>query len=81
MERLGPTEDRRESLDGSPGNVQLWLLGGQGDAGGLGVEAQLPGALVLRPVTFAHVPSPYSPGGAKLGDLLEEVDVGVEEER
>ena len=49
--------------------------------GGLGVEAQLHRTLVRRPVPLPHPPRPDPARGAVLGDLLEEVDVGVEEER
>ena len=38
-------------------------------------------ALGLVAVDLAHVPGPDAARGAVLGDLLEEVEVGVEEER
>jgi hypothetical protein len=44
------------------------------------VEAQLPGALVLRLEPVAHHLRPDLAGGAELGDLLEEVRVRIEEE-
>ena len=74
-------EHGRERLDRGPGDVQLGLLGGQRDTGGLGMEAQLPGPLLLRAVTLPHPARPDSPGGAELRDLLEEIDMSIEEER
>ena len=66
---------------GGPDDVVERLLGGQADARGLGVEAHLPRAGVLRAEGLAHLPRPDPPRRPVLGDLLEEVDLGVEEER
>ena len=44
------------------------------------MEAQLPRRLVLRPVPVAHRLGPEHAGRPVLGDLLEQVVVGVEEE-
>jgi hypothetical protein len=44
------------------------------------VEAHEERALVARPVGVAQLARPDPPGRAVLRDLLEEVDVGVEEE-
>ena len=64
--------------------VRTMLLSGcwavRRDAGGLGVEAQLLGLLGLRAVDVAQPARPDAAGGAELRDLLEEVEVGVEEE-
>src|SRR5207247_5078725 len=76
----GATEHGGKRFDRRAGDVELWLLRGQRDAGGLRVEAQLPRSLLLRAVALAHPASPDPARGAKLGDLLEKVDVGVEEE-
>ena len=85
VERVGvqgvrPAEHRGQGLDGGSDDVVVGLLGGQRDAGGLGVEAQLPRALVLGPESLAHDRRPELARGAVLGDLLEEVVVRVEEE-
>jgi len=56
------------------------LLGGQGAAGGLGVEAQHLGLGVLGPEALFHDLAPYTASGAELGDLFEQVVMGVEEE-
>ena len=50
------------------------------DARRLRVEAHPPGARVLRAEALAQLARPDAPRGAVLGDLLEEVDLGVEEE-
>ncbi len=81
MQRLRPAEHRGERLDGGAHDVVERLLRGEADAGGLRVEAHLHGARVARAEGVAHLPRPDAPGGAVLGDLLEEVDLGVEEER
>ena len=81
VQALGPAEHARERLDGGARDVDLGLLGGERDAGGLSVEAQLPAALVAGLVVLTHPAGPDPSGGPVLRDLLEEVDVGVEEER
>ena len=65
--------------------VRTTLLSGccavSDDPGGLGVEAQPLRARGTRAVDVAQPARPDPAGGAELGDLLEEVDVRVEEER
>src|ERR1019366_8319709 len=61
-------------------DVVLRLLGGERDAPGLRVEAQLPGALVLGAEALAHDLRPHPAGGPELGHLLKDVVVAVEEE-
>ena len=80
VEGLAASHDSRESLEGGSDDVHLGLLRRQRDAGGLRMEAHQPGARVLGPVTVAKLARPDPAGGAVLRDLLEEVDVGVEEE-
>jgi hypothetical protein len=46
VQALGAAEHAGERLDRGAGDVDLGLLGGERHAGGLGVEAQLHGALV-----------------------------------
>src|ERR687885_249009 len=81
VQALGPAEDGRERLEGRPRHVVVRLLGREGDACGLGVEAHAQGPLVSGAVFLLHHRGPDAPGGAELGDLLEEVYVRVEEER
>jgi hypothetical protein len=45
------------------------------------VEAHQPGARVLGAIAVAQLARPDPAGRAVLGDLLEEVEMGVEEER
>ena len=80
VERLGAAEDRGERLDRRPDDVVVGLLGGERAARRLGVETHPPGAGILRVEAVAHDLRPDPPGRAHLADLLEEVDVGVEEE-
>ncbi len=81
VQRLGAAAHRRQRLDRHPHDVVLRLLGGERRARGLGVEAQPERALVVRRVALAHQLGPQPPRGAELRHLLEEVVVGVEEER
>ena len=80
VQALRPTQHGGQRLDGHAHHVVLRLLGGQRNAGGLRVEAQQPGARVLRLEGLAHLARPDAPRGAVLGDLFEEVVVGIEEE-
>ena len=75
-----PPSTAGQRLDRGADDVVERLLGGQRDAGGLGVEAQPHRLLALGAVGLAHLPRPDPARRAVLGDLLEEVDVGVEEE-
>ena len=81
VQRLRPAENRRERLDRRADDVHLGLLRRQRDAGGLGVEAHQPRARIPGLEPLAQLARPDPAGGAVLGDLLEEVEVGVEEER
>ena len=82
VQRVGAAEHRGQRLQRGPHDVVVGLLRGQRHAGGLGVEAQLPRALVLRAEAVAHHVAPRCCRAARiLGDLLEEVAVRVEEER
>ncbi len=81
VQALRAAQHRRQRLDRRAHDVVLRLLGGQRHSRRLGVEAQLHRPLVPGPVAIPHPPGPDPAGGAELGDLLEEVDVRVEEER
>ena len=80
VQALGAAQHAGQRLESNPDQVDLGLLRGERHAGGLGVEAQLARTTVGRPVVLAHPAGPDAPGGPVLGDLLEEVTVGVEEE-
>ena len=80
MEGLGAAEYRRERLQRCSHEIHLRLLGREGNACGLRVEAKLVGPGALRAEPLPHDPEPDPPRGAELGDLLEEVVVRVEEE-
>ena len=80
VQRLGAAEHAGQRLDRRAHDVVERLLGGQRDAGGLGVEAHQPRARVARAERLAQLARPDPPRRAVLGDLLEEVDVRVEEE-
>ena len=81
VQALRPAEHPGERLDRRAHDVQLRLLRRQRHPRRLGVEAQHQRPLIGRPVAVAHPPRPDPPRRPVLGDLLEEVDVGVEEER
>ena len=81
VQRLRAAEHRGHRLERDADDVVVGLLRGQRAAGGLGVEAQLLRARVGGAEAVAHDARPQPPRGAELGDLLEEVVVGVEEER
>ncbi len=80
MQRLAATEDGGHGLVGHPDDVVLRLLGGEGRAGRLRVEAQRERADVFRIVALLHQDGPQLARGAKLRHLFDEVVVGVEEE-
>ncbi len=81
VQRLGPAEHAGERLDRRPDDVDQRLLGGQADAGRLGVGAHQHRLRVLGAERVAELARPDPARRPVLGDLLEEVDVGVEEER
>ena len=65
VQALRPAQHGGERLQRDAHHVVLGLLRGQRGAGGLGVEAQLPGGGFLRLETFAHDPAPTC--GARRG--------------
>ena len=81
VQRVGAAEHGRQRLDRGAHDVVVRLLRGQRDPGGLGVEAQPLRPLGRGAVDVAHPACPDPARGPELGDLLEEVDVRVEEER
>ena len=81
VQALRAAEHAGQRLDRGAHDVDLGLLRGERHARGLRVEPQLQRALGARAVAVAHPARPDAARGAVLGDLLEEVDVRVEEER
>ena len=81
MQALRPAEHRRQRLDRGPDDVHLRLLRGQRHARRLRVEAHQPRARVARAEAVAQLTRPDPPRRPVLRDLLEEVEMGVEEER
>ena len=81
MQRLRAAEHRRQRLKRDAHDVVVGLLSGERAAGRLRVEAQLLRAGIGGAEPLAHDARPQPARGAELGDLLEKIVVGVEEER
>ena len=86
VERIGvqglrAAHHRGKRLQGGADDVVVRLLRGERAAGGLRVEAQRPGARVLRAEALGHRLVPDAARGAVFRDFLEEIVVRVEEER
>ena len=81
MQGLGTAKNGRQRLNRGPDHVVVGLLGSEGDTGGLGMEAEHPRAGVFRLRSArAMIPAHIRRARAELGDLLEEVALGHEEE-
>ena len=80
VQRLAAAQHRGEGLHGDAHDVVLGLLRRQHAARRLGVKAQRLRAGVAGAEPIAHQPRPQPTGRPELGDLLDEVVVGVEEE-
>ena len=80
MQGLRPAQHRREGLDRGPGDVVHRLLRRQGHAGRLRVEPEPLRGGIGGPVAIPQPARPDATGCPEFRDLLEEVDVGVEEE-
>ena len=80
MQALGSAEDRGQRLDRGPDDVVVDRLGGQARPGGLDVEPAQQRLGVRRPEPLAHDRRPHPAGGPELGDLLEQLRPGREEE-
>ena len=81
VQRLRAAQHPRQRLDRRARDVVERLLRRQRHAGGLRVEAHQPRLRLLRAERLAQLARPDPARRAVLGDLLEEVDVRVEEER
>ena len=80
VQTLRPAEHRAHRLQGHPHDVVVRLLGGEGAAAGLGMEAQSLRPRVGDAVALLQQPGPQGAGGPELGDLLEEIGENREEE-
>ena len=80
VQTLGAAEHAGQRLDRRAHDVDLRLLGRQRHTCGLGVEPHHLRTVIGGPIAITHPPRPDPPGSPILGDLLEEIDVGVEEE-
>ena len=80
MQRLRAAEHAGQRLDRGAHDVVERLLRGQRHAGRLGVEPHERRLRILGAERLAQLARPDPARRAVLGDLLEEVDVGVEEE-
>ncbi len=70
MKALSAAENGCQGLHGHARHVDQRLLGLQGDAGSLGVEAEEQALFLLGTKALAHDVSPHAAGGAELGNLL-----------
>ena len=80
VERLRAAGDGGEALERDADDVHLGLLGLEGDAARLRVEADHLRALLRGAEPLAHQLRPHPARRAELRDLLEDVVVAVEEE-
>src|SRR5689334_21018552 len=79
MKRLRAPKDTGQGLNRDPGNIVHRLLGSERYARSLGMEAHEPRALVLCAKAVFHQPVPDLARRPELGNLFEEIIVGVEE--
>src|ERR671920_327144 len=80
VQALRTAQDGGERLEGGAGDVVVRLLGRQGDARSLGVEAHPQGPFVFRAVLLFEYGRPDTTGSPEFADLLEEIYVRVKEE-
>ncbi len=81
VQTLASAQHAGHGLVGHADDVVQRLLLGQRTAGRLHVRPHEQRAVILRAVALAHRRRPDAAGGTELADLLEELVVGVEEER
>src|SRR5471032_3162509 len=81
VQRLRTAADRRQRLNRDQDDVVLRLLRRQRRAACLRVETEREGLRISGAEPLTHDPRPQTARRAELCDLLEEVVVGVEEER
>ena len=80
MERLAAAQHGGEGLNRDTSHIHERLLRGKRHASRLAVEPQRPGAFRVRAKAFVHDRAPEPSRRAKLGDLLDEIVVHIEEE-
>ena len=80
VQGLGAAHHCCQGLQGDAHHVVLGLLGGEGRAAGLRMEAQHGGSWLLGAEALAHQPGPQAAGGAELGNFFQKTVVRVEEE-
>src|SRR5581483_7878763 len=78
--RLRAAQDCCEGLNGGACDIIFRMLCCERYSGCLGMTAQHPGARIFCTVAFAHQACPQAATRPKLGDLLKEVVVHIEEE-
>ena len=81
MEGLRPPQHGCEGLQRDPHDVVVRLLSRERAPGGLRVETQLLRFRVSHAEPVTHDARPQPPRRTELGNLLEEVVVGIEEKR
>ena len=79
VQALRPAQHRCHSLYGRAHDVDIGLLGGEGGAGSLDVEAEHAWSGVLGAEAIAHQVRVEPASGAELRDLLQEIVMRVEE--
>ncbi len=80
VQALGSAQDRGEGLDGGPHDVVVDRPCGQRGSRRLNVKTACHRTNVRCTEPLAHDPGPHPTGGPELGDLLEELAPGGEEE-
>src|ERR1700730_9613960 len=81
VKRLAAAENCGEGLNGHADNVVFRLLRGEGGTGRLRVETKHQRTGISRAKAFGHDAGPQTAGGAVLGNLFEQVVMGIEEKR
>jgi len=79
VQRLATAQYRGERLNGYAHNIVFRLLRGERGASGLRVKAEQQRSRIFRGEAVAHDFGPEAPSGAKFGDFLEQITVGIEE--
>ncbi len=79
MQGLCSAEHAGKGLKGGTGDIDFWLLRREAAPGSLGMKAQFPRPLFLCLVTLLHMPRPDAACSPELGNLLKEIEMGIEE--
>jgi len=81
MEGLRTAQHGGQSLNSHADYVVVGLLGGEGAAGGLGMEAKHPAFWILGTKALTHDVSPDPPSCTKFSHFLKKIIVRIEKER